>query len=84
MSSLSLHGVDDRLVRTIKDVARRERTSVNRAAKRLLERMLGLSESPRDHRADFAEFFGVWSKHDLAEFERTARDTRRVDREDWR
>lgn len=84
MSSVSLHGVDERLAKSLRDVARKEGVSVNQTAKRLLKRALGLDGTVRDHRADFADLFGVWSDRELAEFQRSAGGLRKVEKEDWR
>ena len=84
MNSMSLHGVDERLAKSLRDVARQEGTSINQAAKRLLQQALGLDGTARDRRSDFADLFGAWSAKDLAEFQRATSDLRKVDKEDWR
>ena len=84
MSTITMHGVDKMIDRGIREIARSEGTSINRAAQALLRRALGLDAAGVDHRADFQDIFGKWSKADLAEFEAATADFSKVDREDWK
>jgi hypothetical protein len=36
-----------------------------------------------DHRDDYLEFFGVWSKEDLQEFHKNIKDLESIDLRDW-
>ena len=84
MKSMTIHGLDDSVEALIQETARKEGLSLNKAVKRLLRQALGLEPGGNgDRKADFSEFCGVWSKTDLAEFEKSTKDLRKVDPEDW-
>ena len=84
MSTITMHGVDKMVDKGIREIARNERTSINRATQALLRRALGLDTRGVQHRAEFLDVFGTWSKSDLAEFERATADFSRIDAEDWK
>jgi len=84
MSTITMHGVDKTVDRGIREIARSERTSINRTAQALLRRALGLDIRGVDHRAEFQDIFGRWSKADLAEFEAATAGFLKVDAEDWK
>ena len=51
---------------------------------RLYKKAMSESRGNEDRKAGFAEFCGVWSQADLAEFEKNTEDMRKADRQDWR
>jgi hypothetical protein len=84
MKSITIHGLDESLEAMIEEKARKEGLSLNKTVKLLLRKALGLEPSGNgDRKADFAEFCGVWSKADQAEFDRKTQDLRKVDPRDW-
>jgi len=84
MKSITIYDLDDSLDALIREKAKEEGLSLNGTVKMLLRKAPGLeSDSTGDRRAEFAEFCGVWSKADSAEFDRTTRDLRKVDPQDW-
>jgi hypothetical protein len=84
MSTITMHGVDKAIDQGIREIARAERTSINRVAQALLRRALGLDTSVTDHRAEFQDVFGKWSKADLAEFEAATSGFSKIDAKDWK
>ncbi|MBI3185816.1 MAG: hypothetical protein HYZ28_27070 [Myxococcales bacterium] len=84
MSSITIHGLDDALASAIRAKARAERTSINRAVKRLLEEVLGVRPSGQKHRKSFERFCGMWSRAQAKEFEKAVADFEKVERADWR
>jgi hypothetical protein len=85
MKSITIHGIDEPLVKMIEAKARSEGQSVNKTIKKVLEEALGVI--PRDkgaNRKDFEAFSGVWSNSELAEFEKEADELRTIDPDDWR
>ena len=84
MKSITIHGIDEPLVKLIKSKAKQEGLSVNRTIKKILEASLGVK--PKDYLDNisrFEEFCGIWSKTELSEFEKKTDPLRRVDPEDW-
>jgi len=83
MGAITLHGLDEDLDRRLRQKAREEGRSINKTAKDLLRKSLGIAKDRPDHRADFADLFGTWSNGDVSEFERATSSLRKVDAEDW-
>lgn len=80
MRSITIYALDESLDALIREKAKEEGLSLNRTVKMLLRKALGLEPgSSGDKRAEFAEFSGVWSKADAAEFARKTRDLNKVD-----
>lgn len=85
MSTLSIHALEPEVERRIRAKAKREGRSLNQTLKELLAESVGV-RSPHnsaDHRADFAEFLGVWSDEEAQEFEEATTDLESIDRADW-
>lgn len=82
MKSITIHGMDDVLDRTIRERATADNTSLNKTIKRLLEESLGL-HGARDHRAEFMDLFGTWSRADREEFDAATEEMGQVDPGDW-
>lgn len=84
MKSFTIHKLDDEASELLEQRARREGTSVNKLAKRLLRKALGLEEQQMvDYRSDFLDLFGTWSKEEAAEFDRAVAEFEVVDEADW-
>ncbi|HIJ55649.1 MAG TPA: hypothetical protein HPQ03_05935 [Deltaproteobacteria bacterium] len=84
MKSITIHGIDEPLVRLIKSKAESQSLSVNKTIKKLLEESLGVKPKDRGrNRSDFEEFSGQWSSKELTEFEKKVGDIRKIDDGDW-
>jgi len=84
MKSMTIHDLDDSLDTLIREKAKEEGLSLNRTAKMLLRKALGLEPvGGEDRRAEFAEFLGVWSATDAAEFDRNTRELHEADPKCW-
>ena len=84
MKSITIHGLDEPLDARIREKARQQGASLNKTIKKLLAESLGLAdEGNRNHRHDFADLCGVWSKEDVEEFHQKIEDLSTVDRQDW-
>ena len=84
MKSITIHGIDEPLVKLIKSRAKEEGLSINQTIKNILEASLGVK--PRnylDNIERFEEFCGIWSQKELSEFEKKTKMLRIVDPEDW-
>lgn len=85
MSQLTLRGLDKRLLQRIKELARQERISMNKAAVRLLERGAGLAPSaPADrigHSLDHV--IGTWSAGEAKAFGEATRSCEQIDEDLW-
>ena len=87
VKQLTVRGFDDELAEIIRRVAERDRTSLNKAALKLLRKGAGLSEnagqidtvgSSLDH------LIGSWSRDEAAEFDAALEDFETIDESIWR
>jgi hypothetical protein len=82
LRQLTIRGFDDRLERRIRQIARAEGISLNRAVLKLLRRGAGLGEPDpgRDVIGDALDrHIGTWSEGDARELEEATRDLSEVD-----
>jgi len=84
---LSLRGFDDELDRRIRERARREGISLNRAALQLLRRGAGLDE--KGTRAmvvgnSLDHLIGTWSDRERRDFEKSIEPLEQVDASFWK
>ncbi len=85
MSVMTIHALDSAVEKRVRAKARRERKSLNQTLKELLAESVGTGATAvGDHRADFAEFAGVWSAADAEAFAAATADFENLDTEDWR
>jgi len=85
MKSITIHGLDEHLDRTIRSLANREGLSMNKTIKKVLRSALGLDEqSMTTRREQFTDLFGTWTKQDLDEFQENTADFSQVDPSDWK
>ncbi|MCK5676301.1 MAG: hypothetical protein KAH99_04730 [Verrucomicrobia bacterium] len=83
MSSMTMHGIAPDLDRRLREEAATKGVSLNQTLKKLLSSSVGLDDVAVDHRKDYMEFFGVWSREDEAAFNAAASSCSQVDPEDW-
>ena len=84
MKSFTIHKLDSQLAESLENRARREGLSVNQTVKILLSESLGLKKSPPvDHRSDFEDLSGSWTKAEAEAFEARVQTTRTVDIDEW-
>ncbi len=84
MKSITIHKLDADLAEQLEKRARRDGTSLNRTVKSILRTSLGLDKkSIEDHRSDFADLFGSWSKEDALAFDERTSNARTVNSSDW-
>lgn len=69
----------------MKDRGRKERLSLNRAVRDILEEATGgrpAKKSARHH--DFDKYVGRWRKAEADAFDEALKQQRRIDRDDWK
>ncbi len=87
MKQLSMRGFDPELEKSIRDLAREEGISLNRAAIRLLRKGAGLDRSPKSsdvigHSLD--HLIGKWSAAEAEEFLKSIEPLEQIDRSFWK
>jgi hypothetical protein len=84
MKSISVHGIDNDILKAVEERARSEGRSVNRIVKDLMAQALGMGEKEADRRHDLADLCGVWTEADEAEFKEATADLEETETGDWR
>ena len=86
MNAITLRNVPPAVARAIREKARKEQISLNRAVIKLLEEVTGLGDQPRKEvlHHDLDEFFGCWSKEEAEEFNEALREQRQIEPETWK
>jgi hypothetical protein len=84
-SQLTIRGLDARLQREIRNLARREHLSLNKAAVRLLEKGAGLTEPmPADRiGGSLDHLIGTWSEDEATAFLASIHSCEQIDPELW-
>jgi hypothetical protein len=84
MSIITIHALEPAVEKRIRARARQQGKSLNQTVKELFAECVGVkAQAAADHRADFAEFAGVWSAAEARVFKAATADLARVDAEDW-
>lgn len=85
MSALTVRNLPPAVAKAVKEKARRERLSLNKAVVRLLEEATGSDKQQRKvlHH-DLDKFFGIWTKREADAFDEALREQREIDPEQWR
>lgn len=83
---LTLRGLDQRLQREIRALAKRERISLNKAAVRLLERGAGLGPSDQADRigSSLDHLIGTWTVEEAEAFQKSIAVCENIDAELWK
>jgi hypothetical protein len=84
-SQLTLRGLDRRLQREIRELARREGLSLNKAAVRLLEKGAGIRPADKAERigSSLDHLIGTWTEDEADALLESIQSCEQVDRELW-
>ena len=87
MKQLTVRGFDDELAETIRRIAERDGTSLNKAALKLLRKGAGLAED--GNRADAVgssldHLIGSWSRDEADQFDASLQEFEKIDESIWR
>ncbi len=84
MNTLTIHALETAVEKRVRAKARRDGKSLNQTLKELLATSVGVGLSHvANHRADFAEFCGIWTAQDASDFEAATSDLENFDKADW-
>lgn len=84
MKSISIHGLNKEAADRLRKRAQTAGKSVNKTVKEILEKALGVAPAPKDHREDFIEFLGIWTKEESKKFHEAVEDMEKVDPGEWK
>ena len=85
LQQLTLRGLAPRVRRQIRELARRERISLNKAAVRLLEKGAGVGSKADDDRIGHSldHLFGTWSAAEADSFLASIQSCEQIDADLW-
>jgi hypothetical protein len=85
MGAITLRNLPPAVAKAVRDKARREKLSLNKAVARLLEEATGGSTGQKKvvHH-DLDKFFGTWTKREADAFDASLHDQRQIEPEMWK
>jgi len=84
MSAITVRNLPPKVAKAIREKARKERLSINKAVIKLLEEATGRQEGKKVVHHDLDRFFGTWSKEEADAFDEALRQQRQVEPEMWK
>ncbi len=82
MKSITIHQLEEDLARELEKQADAQDLSLNRTIKKLLRQALGIDKEKKNS-VDFSDLCGVWSRQEMAEFNKKTAALNRINPEDW-
>ena len=85
MNAITVRNLPSAVAKAVRERARREKLSLNKAVVSLLEEATGAGkEKRRVVHHDLDRFFGTWTKQEADAFDAALREQRQIDAEMWR
>ena len=85
MKAITVRNLPPDVAKAVKEKARKERLSFNKAVIKLLEEATGAAQETRKvvyH--DLDRFFGTWTKEEADAFDQALKEQRQIDPEMWK
>lgn len=85
MNAITVRNLPPEVAKAVKEKARKEKLSLNKAVVRLLEEATGVEKRKQKvvyH--DLDRFFGTWTKEEADAFDEAMREHRQIDPEMWK
>jgi hypothetical protein len=85
MDAITLRNLPPAVAKAVRDKARKEKLSLNKAVARLLEEATGAPTGTKTvvHH-DLDRFFGTWTKREADAFDESLREQRQIEPEMWK
>ena len=85
MNAITVRNLPPEVAKAVREKARKEKLSLNKAVVRLLEEAMGADKGKEKvvHH-DLDRFFGTWTKEEADAFDDATRDHRKIDPEMWK
>jgi hypothetical protein len=84
MKAITIRNLPPEVERAVREKARKDGVSVNRAVGVLLEEATGRTPKRRARHHDFDKYAGRWRKAEADAFDSSLREQRGVDSDDWK
>ena len=85
MNAITVRNLPPEVAKAVREKARKEKLSLNKAVVRLLEEATGVEKGKKKvvHH-DLDRFFGTWTKEEADAFDEAMREHRQIDPEMWK
>jgi hypothetical protein len=85
MNAITVRNLPPEVAKAVKEKARKEKLSLNKAVVRLLEEATGAEKAKKKAiHHDLDRFFGTWTKEEADAFDEAMREHRQIDPEMWK
>ena len=85
MNAITVRNLPPAVAKAVKEKARKEKLSLNKAIVRLLEEATGAGQAKkRVEHHDLDGFFGTWTRKEADAFDEALREQRQIDPEMWK
>ena len=84
LNAITVRNLPPAVARAVRDKARREKLSLNKAVVKLLEEATGAGPARKPVHHDLDHLAGTWSEEEFREFMECLHEQRRIDPEMWR
>ncbi len=85
MNAITVRNLPPAVAKAVKDRARKEKLSLNKAIVSLLEEATGAGKGrKRAVHHDLDKFFGTWTRKEADAFDRALKEQRQIDPEMWK
>lgn len=85
MGAITIRGIDNEIAKTLKEMAKREGTSMNSIVIGIVRKSLGLEKKKRTViYTDLDHLAGTWDKKDYADFQKKIADFEKIDKNMWK
>ena len=84
MNAITVRNLPPSVAKAVKEKARKEKLSLNKAIVKLLEEATGAEEAAKVVHHDLDHLAGTWSEAEYQEFMAALREQRQIDPEMWK
>ncbi len=82
MSQITLRQIPEDTYKQLRNIAKKNKTSINKTILSLLKQSLGIEESS-DKKRNLSDLAGTWNKHQHDEFNKNTQVFEQIDNEVW-
>jgi len=84
MNAITVRNLPPAVAKAVKEKARKEKLSLNKAIVKLLEEATGTAPRRRAVHHDLDRFFGTWTREQADAFDEALQEQRQIDPEMWK
>jgi hypothetical protein len=84
VNAITVRNLPPAVAKAVREKARKEKLSLNKAIVKLLEEATGTAPKRRAVHHDLDRFFGTWTREQADAFDEALREQRQIDPEMWK